>query len=40
MIDPAATHPLLRELNDALALEGAEPVDWIVCGGKIGRAHV
>jgi len=33
MIDPAATHPLLRELNDALALEGAGPVDWIVCGG-------
>jgi hypothetical protein len=33
MIDPAATHPLLRELNDALAIEGAEPVDWIVCGG-------
>jgi len=33
MIDPTATHPLLRELNDALAIEGAEPVDWIVCGG-------
>ena len=33
MIDPAATHPLLSELNDALALEGAGPVDWIVCGG-------
>lgn len=33
MIDPAATHPLLRELNDALAIEGAEPVDWIICGG-------
>lgn len=33
MIHPAATHPLLRELNDALAIEGAEPVDWIVCGG-------
>jgi hypothetical protein len=33
MIDPTATHPLLRELNDALAIEGAEPVDWIICGG-------
>ena len=33
MIDPTATHPLLRELNDALAIEGAEPADWIVCGG-------
>ncbi len=33
MIDPSATHLLLRELNDALALEGADPVDWIVCGG-------
>lgn len=33
MFNPAATHPLLRELNDALAIEGAEPVDWIVCGG-------
>ena len=33
MIDPAVTHPLLRELNDALAIEGAEPVDWFVCGG-------
>lgn len=33
MVDPTATHPLLRELNDALAIEGAEPVDWIVCGG-------
>ncbi len=33
MIDPTAAHPLLRELNDALAIECAEPVDWIVCGG-------
>jgi hypothetical protein len=33
MIDPSETHPLLRELNDALAIEGAEPVNWIVCGG-------
>jgi hypothetical protein len=33
MIDPAFAHPLLRELNDALAIEGAERVDWIVCGG-------
>ena len=33
MIDPSKTHPLLRELNDALAIEGAEPVNWIVCGG-------
>jgi hypothetical protein len=33
MIDPTATHPLLLELNDALAIEGAEPVDLIVCCG-------
>ena len=26
MIDPTATHPLLRELNDALAIEGADMV--------------
>jgi len=26
-------HPLLKELNDALLLEDAAPVDWIVCGG-------
>jgi hypothetical protein len=37
VIDPAVTHPLLRELNDALAIEGAEPVDWIICGGTALR---
>ena len=26
-------NPLLKELNDALLLEDAAPVDWIVCGG-------
>ena len=34
MIDPSATHPLLIQLNDALALEGADPVEWIICGGS------
>ena len=33
MIDPSTASPLLRELNDALALEGAAPVEWIICGG-------
>lgn len=33
MIDPSSATPLLRELNDALALEGAPPVEWIICGG-------
>lgn len=33
MLDPATTPLLLKELNDALAIEGAEPVEWIICGG-------
>jgi hypothetical protein len=34
MVPPAyPVTPLLAELNDALRLEGVEPVDWVVCGG-------
>jgi hypothetical protein len=33
VIEPSNAHSLLRELNDALALEGAERVEWIICGG-------
>ena len=32
-LNPRTTPALLRELNDALSLEGAGHVDWIVCGG-------
>lgn len=33
MIEPSAAPAILRELDAALALEGAGPVEWIVCGG-------
>lgn len=33
VIEPRTALPLLRELNDALALEGAEPLEWLICGG-------
>jgi hypothetical protein len=33
MIDHHEAPDLLRELNDALVLEGSDPVDWVVCGG-------
>jgi len=29
----------LEELNDALALERADPVEWVVCGGTALALH-
>ncbi len=33
MIHRTRSLALLRELNDALALERADPAEWVVCGG-------
>lgn len=30
---------LLKELNDALTLETAEPVEWVICGGTALALH-
>jgi hypothetical protein len=33
MFELSTVQPILRELDAALALEGAVPVEWIICGG-------
>lgn len=39
MIDPTAAHPLLRELNDAIAIEGAELREFLQERGHENLAY-